>query len=366
MDTLVPFTQLSQRFKNNRAVRTANVVLVIASALTTASLALVTQDLLPKPDPDARIVGWRWLVFAVAVVLVCGSVYWRTNAQRSTGTLFYVQMLDEGMADQRLQALRTAAKKQLARRSITRWLDLRGGTVNGVIDVHPQCQEAGTALEELVNNDRDDTAYTVAPNALWPMAMALGTHLPAGDQLKVTELPDGTGVEQETFRLRTETKPAELYVEHAELDGATGDRVGVWLAFTPAKKDFDADWFRAFGVSTAYTMTWDGVDPAEGSVVRYQRDELERLAAGIAKTLAELKRTHKDSEFVVIAMIPKAVALAVGWHLAQHDCAFFRDTHLMHFDRDYKDHSNYGYFPMRVRGSQPSTTPTAGELSTSN
>lgn len=353
----MPLRQLGQRLKRNRAIRTADFFLVVASALTTASLALVVEDLLPKSDPDA-LFDWKrgvGLGFAVGSVLV--SVFWRARARRATGTLFYVQMLDEGMADQRLEALDEAAKKRLSRRSITRWLDLEGATSHGVIDVVEACQEAGCALEELVNNDRDDTANTVAPNALWPMAVALGMHLPADETLKVTELPTGKGLDQE-FLLRANTKPAQLSVVDEELDEPTGGRVGIWLAFTRARKHFSADGFRQFGVRTAYTVTWDGVDPADGTDRHYEDEELPQLAAGITAKLLELKAKHPDTEVVVVAMMTKAVAIAVGWHLAQAEEGFFRNTHLMHFDGRHR-----AYVPMRVRPSQPTTSPVVDEVS---
>lgn len=343
--------QLGQRLKRNRAIRTADFFLVVASALTTASLALVVEDLLPKSDEDALFDWKRGVGLALAVGSVLGSLFWRSRARRATGTLFYVQMLDEGMADRRLDALDKAANKRLSRRSITRWLDLEGAASHGVVDVVDACHEAGCALEELVNNDREDTANTVAPNALWPMAVALGMHLPADETLKVTELPTGRGQDQE-FRLTGDAKSPDLFVVDDNLDEPTGDRVGIWLAFTPARKHFSVDGFRQFGVRIAYTVTWDGVDPADGTDRHYEDEELPRLAAGITAKFLELKKQHPNTEVVVVAMITKAVAIAVGWQLAQQEDVSLRNTHLMHFDGNRR-----GYVPMRVRPSQPTTSP---------
>lgn len=347
----MPLRQLGRGLKRSWATRLADLLLVLASALTTASLALVVEDLAPKSDPDA-LFDWKrggWLGSAVVLVLV--SLFWRAKARRANGTLFYVQMLDENMADGRLDALDKAAKKRLARRTITRWLDLEGYMSNGVIDVVKPCQEAGYALEELVNNDRDDTANTIAPNALWPMAVALGMHLPADSELKVTELPIGKRRDQQ-FPLKESAKTAELYMAETELDEPTGDRVGVWLAFTPARKRFSVDGFRQFGVRTAYTVTEDNVDPADGIDRRFGDEELPRIAAGITEKLLEIKEKHQDTEVVVVAMMTKAVTIAVGWQLAQRKEASLRNTHLMHFDGNRR-----AYVPMRVRQSQPTTSP---------
>lgn len=353
---------MRQRLKRNRAIRTVNVALVVASALTTASLGAVLQDALAKPGQHAEFLWQRWLVLLVSLGCVVLAVAWRARAKRSTGTLFYVQLLDESMQDKRIDALNQAAKQQLSRRSLTRWLDLDGCIVNGVVDVHESCQEAGKALEGLVNLDRDDTATSLAPNALWPMAIALGMDVPAGDPagsdaLKVLELRDDhKGARDEEFRLKRDEEPMKLTVRSQEV-AASGERVGLWLAFTEARRAFDIRKFRDFGVHTAHRVSWDDFDPAAPEAApRYTGEQMRCMAPAIAQKIAALGKP--DREVVVVAMIPKTVALAVGWHLAQTEGASLAHTHLMYYHG-----RKHRYFPMRVRPSQPSTPPVAVEPS---
>ncbi|MCC5698623.1 hypothetical protein LH612_36370, partial [Klebsiella pneumoniae] len=59
-----------------------------------------------------------------------------------------------------------AQNRRMSTYSVVRWVDLGKCTRDGVIDVVEPCREVGAALEEAINNDRDDTGYTVAPNML--------------------------------------------------------------------------------------------------------------------------------------------------------------------------------------------------------
>lgn len=356
--------RVQQWFVRNRAIRTAQVLLVVASACTTASLGMVLQDALAKPGHPPAFLWYRWLALVLGLGGVVLFVGWRTRAQRLTGTLFYVQMLDESMTDRRITALHEAAKNRLARRSITRWLDLDGCRVNGVIDVHTSCHEAGAALEERMNIDRDDTANTVVPNALWPIALSLGMNIPVGgpdnESVTVLELPDeDPDAGEEEFRLEQVEVPEGAPLVPEDLSGAAGGRIGVWLAFTKRRKHFTVEKFRQFGVSTAYTV-WPetfGIN-VDMEKPRYDAEALKILASGAARELAALKQRHRGREFVIVAMISKSVALAVGWHLAQMEVDFFRNTHLMNYDQKLQR-----LITMRVRPSQPLTAPVAGEVS---
>jgi hypothetical protein len=80
--------------------------------------------------------------------------------------------------------------------------------------------------------------------------------------------------------------------------------------------------------------------------------ELEEMPDTLADLLVTIKKATASRELVVVAMIPKTVAFALGRLLARADCRFFTGTHLMHYDQD-----NRQYEPMRVRESQPTHSP---------
>lgn len=355
---LVQLRTLKQRMQRNRAIRTANVVVLVASALTTASLGSVLQDALPKPGHHREFVWYRWLFLCVALGLLVFAVWWRSWAKRATGTLFYVQLLDESMEDKRIKAVDKAAEQHLSRRTISRWLHLDGCLVNGVLDVQESCHGAGKALEDLINLDEDDTATSLAPNALWPMALALGMDVPAGapagsNEVKVVEIADDhEGARDEEFSLKRDEDPMDLTVRIEEV-ASSGTRDGLWLAFTEARRNFRLEQFRQFGVRTARRVSCDDFDPgAPEKPPRYTGEDMRRMAPALAQKIAALGKSGR--ELVVVAMIPKSVALAIGWHLAQIEGASLTRTHLMHFDGRKRQ-----YFPMRVRASQPSTSPVS-------
>jgi hypothetical protein len=81
-------------------------------------------------------------------------------------------------------------------------------------------------------------------------------------------------------------------------------------------------------------------------------EEFSLMGSEIADHLERIKKSAGERELVVIAMAPKAVVLSAGWHLAQHECRFFRNTHLMHYEGNSKT-----CMPMRWREAQPATSP---------
>ncbi|SFE27335.1 hypothetical protein SAMN04487819_11093 [Actinopolyspora alba] len=353
---MVKFWRRQSLRSGETQIFTANALVVVAASLITASLALVLEDLFPKDPDDGYVVLTRWAVGISALCALLSGLAWRAWLHRRLGTLFYVHLLDESMPNWHERSLRAARSSRMSMRSVVRWVDLKQRTSGGVIDVVQPCHEIGAVIEEAINNDRDDTGYTVAPNMLWPMALTVGAYLPHPDSLRLLELlPNNT--EQQfalTARPRSRTSAAL-----SRLDGRSHGRgrVGVWLAFGDASRYFSEEGFRRFGVDELHLISYRGGMPESGGPPDYSADELGHLGSEIADHLARIKAEAGERELVMIAMAPKAVVLAVGWHLSQHECRFFHGTHLMHFDRD-----SGSYIPMRVRESQPTIPPLPSEV----
>ncbi|MFC7617292.1 hypothetical protein ACFQV2_31585 [Actinokineospora soli] len=171
-------------------VSLANTAVVVLAALITAALALVVEDALAKPTPDARVVASRLVLLGAALVLLGVGLWLRSRIHRTSGTLFHIHLLDSGMRDRRHRAVQAAATRRMSTRAVIRWVDLTPG--DPLPDISADCAEIGRALEALVNNDRDDTGHTVAPNLLWPAALAIGAYLPAPAGMRLLELPRPT------------------------------------------------------------------------------------------------------------------------------------------------------------------------------
>ncbi|MFC0438072.1 hypothetical protein [Kutzneria buriramensis] len=328
----------------------ANVAVVVAAAGLTSTAGLVVGDLLPKPAPTDVIVASRVIAVVIMFVILVSVLTLRGRMHRVTGTLFYLNVLDEDWEDRRQEAARTAAAQHQAFRSVSRWVDLHHRTSpEGVIEVADIAREVGVTIEDLINLDTPQTGYTVAPNMPWPLALAVGTHLPAPPGLRVAQFYDDEPVD--SFPLAA---PRQQLTRHDHRTIGSGGRIGVWLAFTAAAEKFTIEQFSAFGAGDVHVISAEqGPPTAQRPARRLTAAELASLPAELAEYLVTF-RTEADRqqrELVVVAMIPSSVALAVGWRLARHRCRFFSGTHLMHYDQ------KRGLLPMRARESQPGHPP---------
>jgi hypothetical protein len=333
-------------------VTAANIGVVLTAAALTALGGLVAEDLLPKPAPDTMFVVSRLIATAVTLVLLITLVYLRGRMHSVTGTLFYLSVLDEAWVDLRQTAAHQAGAKHMAFRSVSRWMDLHHRTdEQGVIEVNDVAREVGTALEELVNNDTPDTGFTVAPNMPWPLALSVGAYLPGLRGMRIAQMYPYDPAD--SFPLDAAQRAVAEHREHGTNAEPRG-RIGVWLAFTNAAARFSQDRLGEFGVTEVHVVSPVGGPPTPNKPARkLNSEELALLSAELAEYLVAFKQQadKHQRELVVVAMIPSSVAFAVGWQLAQRECRFFADTHLMHFDQDR------GYLPMRVRESQPHHPP---------
>jgi len=340
---------MASRGRPNGPVSTvalSNMWVVVMATLVTAVASLVAEDLLPNSNP--------WLRPAVLAGLL-GLLFWallsRTAAQRTTGTLFHVQVLDESMRDLRAAGRREAERNRMAIRSVTRWVDLhhRADPATGVVDVVDLTRDVADVLEEQINTDLADTGYTVAPVLPWPIALAVGTQLPLGERLQLLELRDGAG--NPTNRIALAGPPRQITVRPLPATDVPGDgNVGVWLALTSASKHFDERAFAAYGVTSGKRISLWPELPSDPSLTD---DDVTGLGAAIAEQLVTVRgKMTDDQELIIVAMITKVVAMATGWHLAQHGCRFFDRTHLLWYDAEQRR-----LVPMRVKESQPMHAP---------
>ncbi|GAB1512572.1 hypothetical protein [Actinophytocola sp. KF-1] len=329
-------------------VTLANFAIVTTATVTTGVVALLAEDMLPKPQDGSWFVLSRWITAVVLLVALVAALSFRAHVHRTTGTLFYVHALDEGMADRQTEALAVAAERHMATRSISRWTDLPDRTSpTGVIDVVDVCAEVGALLEQQINDDSQDTGYVVAPNLLWPMALSIGAYLPHTRTVRLLELT----TDWEISLTDTGSNIVEKQLEQARSAGP----VGVWIALAPNAAHFNPNTFTAWGMSRWHILTYpEGPPTRDQPCPHWTATQLEQFPAALADALVSLKNTAREEgrDLVVVAMMPKVVALALGRQLALRECRFFTGTHLMHYDH------TAGYLPMRVRPNQPTAMPT--------
>jgi len=328
----------------------ANVAVVVSATLVTALAGLVADDVLSK-DGRIGLVWSRFIAMVVALVLLGVALRYRGAVHRTTGTLFQVQVLDEKLADNRATSRTEAELDRMAVRSITRWVDFRARTsACGVIELADVCQSVADILEEQINSDSPEIGNTVAPVMVWPMAMAVGTQLPHGDRLQLQELQDDNGNPTNLIPLLQPARP--LVQKPLDIPGGPTDtgHLGVWIALTVAAGHFDGDrrW-PELGVTDGFRLTLGPDLPHAPSLTN---EDIAGLGAAIATRVVTIRNAHPDREMVMVAMMTKIVAMAVGWHVSQAKCRFFHRTHLMWFDPEVSR-----LVPMRVKEQQPGRAP---------
>ncbi len=322
-------------------------VLVPASA---AVFGLVLEDAFPVNGNPRTISPVRWTIMIIFIILLVLFVAYRRWVYRGTGTLFSLIFLDESMSDYHEKARAEAARWHMAERLIGRRVDILGRERDGVVDVVQPCQDLSLTVEDALNQDREDTGYTVAPNLLWPAALAVGAALTRTEKMRFLDY------DKETTEFRLQDKAAERVAVRTDPDlviaEPTGDRRGVLLACTP-QATFNIDQRCAeFGISEFVRL--GPHSQIQGR--RLSGPEMCRLADDLAGDLADIKYTTRGRELVVIAFMPKTVSLLTGWYLARYvshqEARFFAGTHLMHYVR-----SEDRFVAMRVHPSQPTAFP---------
>jgi hypothetical protein len=330
----------------------ANFLVGVGVAATAAVASLILEDAFPVGNGTRELSWQRALALVAATALLFGAIWWRGRVHRRTGTLFYVRVLDDTMGDWHRLALRSAGRRRLSLRSVTRWVDLPARTQKGTIEVADVCELVATTLQTLVYTDRDDTGYTLAPNLLWPVALAVGAELPIVERLDLLEL-DSTSPDQEirfTLPAVPADQPDSLAIDHQACEDVPAGRVGLLLAFAKSARQMPpAKVFAGWEVSEHHLIrpAWIGPDLAELESSSLNPEELAKIAVALPAAVAKIKNDAGSRELVLAAAMPKTLAVALGWGLAQADCRFFTGTHLLHYD------STTGFVPMRVHPSQP-------------
>jgi hypothetical protein len=347
-------------------VPVANFLVATAIAVVAAVLGLVVGDLLPLTG-HRQFSGARWGALALTLIVLFAVILWRGTVYRSTGTLFYIRMLDHSMVDWHTTAVKLALRRRMSLRSVTPWTDLAARTHDGITDLVEPCARVTSALHTAVSCDRDDTASTIAPNMPWPVSLAIGTELPDIGGLRLLELDgpvsaSGAFATEISFALPVTPPPPGLAARELTVESHTmphpspgSTRVGLLLAFTEKARRIDAEQiFAPFGVGTYHVVlpTWVSPDRHELVPGCLNKAHFETLAQVLPEAVADIKQQAGANELVVAATLPKTLALALGWGLAQRGCRFFAGTHLLFFNGDGRP-----YQPVRTCPSQPSTAP---------
>lgn len=138
------------------------------------------------------------------------------------------------------------------------------------------------------------------------------------------------------------------FIERLDAE-SNSSRIGVLLGFTQNAKKFEIETFSEFGVGSVHIFSPPGGVPSAGAWLTADQMGLPHSLTAELKTLKD-----NNNELVIVAFIPKIVAVALGFELTQQGFRFFAGIHLLHFGG-----GSTGFIPMRAHPSQPATRPAS-------
>lgn len=171
-------------FAMRRGVLTGSLSLI--GTVGVALAGIVLEDLLDGNAVDPL----TFALFALAVGLGLVLLGTRNSITHKRGTLYYVRLLQQSMTDTHGLGLTRRRKGYAETRSVTRWIDPRR-SVGSVIDLSPQVAQLSAELERCMNDDTSASGFHLAPNMLWPAALAVGYNIFWREEIDLVDLPAG-------------------------------------------------------------------------------------------------------------------------------------------------------------------------------
>ena len=173
-DAAGPPTQCVRTDKQRRVSRHnwAEYALVLAGSAAAAFGGLVAEDMFPGRDAwlttDWKLV--RVGLLAAAVAVAWAAVRSLIRRRQLRGTLYYLRMQSDTNEDYHAKAIEEAAKDYLGFRAMAAWCDPGTGTV----DVRRRVDQLSHELQRSTNDDSNDSGFDIAPNLIFPVALAVG------------------------------------------------------------------------------------------------------------------------------------------------------------------------------------------------
>ena len=153
--------------------------------LVAAAVSMVLEDVLPWPDEIERVTWWRLGLLGVSLLLLFWGLAVRRRMNDSLGTWYYVRFLFPWMYDWVLPEHRQHSLGFLDRRVVTG--HVTDQPIDGVLDCTAEIAALGEQLDDSMNDADANTGYTLAPNMLYPAALALGYRLYGWESLRMYE-----------------------------------------------------------------------------------------------------------------------------------------------------------------------------------
>ena len=215
-----------------------NLTIVISAAGLTAFAALLAENWMGPDRVRGRII--MTLIFLASLVI---AIALRSAVRAQRGTLYYVRLLEAGMRDQHVENRHRWQNRHMDARVVAR--SVHRLPVGGVLDLADDVADISQALQETMNNDSSSTGFQLAPNLLWPAALAVGYDWYAREHSALEELPSSAGGRVMSWNLRSPSRsfntPAMYRASHAA-DASGTDVILLSVYLTPQTEMHMVPW----------------------------------------------------------------------------------------------------------------------------
>lgn len=271
------------------------------------------------------------IAVAGGIVWMLLAALWRERLwtrRRTLGTLYYLRLLSSGMRSTHVEHLATARPGHMDVRAVTRWFT---SSAHQPIDISSTVLEMAETFQLTMNDDSIDTEFTIAPDMVWPGAMGVGFHSYLFDRTRIQEVDDKRsawkldtrplvgkglgcleGAHPESARRlpRADELPANEarpILLQFNLTGQTAPLPAGWAPKKTVRLDLSSE------PNDSETLRMS-VNPGVAHMVFVEPNV---AAARCAQHIFDVQRSNPEAKVVLVARLPKSVAFALGWRLAE-------------------------------------------------
>lgn len=316
-----------------------DLLLSVLGVVIVAFVSIWLESVVKAEAKDAGNVALLWGL----VLLILGMVLLRIRSRIAyeRGTLFYLRLLAEYMTDRHNVAREARQRGHAEHKIIARWINphAKQGTV---VDLTPEVEAITAETERCLNEDTSQTGTQLAPNLLWPAAMAIGYDVAelAGDTVEFVELGDrpldwkmvqvnlgesyADGLRIVWAGKRRAPEQVKLVTLLAELTGLGAAHQHPWQSDVVGRLAVlsDANPQAVFDVSNRNTSGCDVV-----LLTRLPSKQVEVRTNRTGGSVEE--RTGRDGEPVEVAMIRPQVAARKLWRMIRDTLHSYPNAHVL-------------------------------------
>lgn len=305
----------------------ARTITTISGVLATGFAALVIEDVFPNddnlPPVDLSHSTIPRVLLLLVTLLIFGWVFWSGSWRQRQGTMIYAFFLSRGHVDRHSEPVVTSRQERPVFRSLFRRSPMPAGLSS---DVAEPVEEFSDRLAEMIHADDPQTRITIAPNMLLPVGLAAGWRLAPPSDTTFKEIDTGVEFDIKSLRKAWSLSQGRTTSSVGDFPAAGDPRPvtgPIWLDIYLSHKPYTRQTFIGDGFPAPQDRRIIGV-PAGSDQTRFATAKCgfdpgdldpNELAVIIARAIQQ--EVAKKRVVILTGRMPKSVAVAVGWLLAE-------------------------------------------------